>query len=744
MTSFFLLNFFTLSFRIQDDSELEASSSRGQDYGAAKFRSQENAEKIKGGRGEGCFKAEHMVFAEDYHRVKKTILDPRGPVVRHWNELFLAVAMISLFIDPLFLFLPKISPNLCVEDLKSQFKVLITFLRSLTDFFYVINMLVQFRTAYVAPSSRVIGRGELVIDPWQIAYRYLRRGFWFDLLASLPFPQVMNWMIIPYSDGSATVNFKIVLRIIPLSQYLLRFFLLYPLSSKILKDTGKMTETAWVGAAYNMMLFYIASNVSGACWYLLTIERQEACWRSVCESIENQTCVYGFFDCSTVNDTDRANWFSITNTSTLCYPTNPYYEYGIYGYGLLNNAQSEKFVKKYFFCFYWALQSLTSIGNNLATTDYVGENIFVNLVAIFGLVLLSALVGNMQRYLQSTSVRLEEWRQKRTEAEQWMMHRQIPGELRQSVRKYEQYKWVATRGVEEKTIISSLPKDLQRKINHHLCYNLIKQVLNFHLSVVLASFRFLFSVFDLHGVLASFRVLFSVLMFWRSVFAKGFLGEFYSTNRLLIQQVPLLCQMGDHMLDGICERLKPVLFTEGMFLVREGDPVKEMLFIIRGRLDSYTTNGGRQGFFNSCLLGPGNFCGEELLTWALDSPTAVLPSSTQTVKAISEVEAFALVSEDLKFVALQFRLRHSKQLLHKFRFYSHQWRTWAACYIQAAWRRYRMRKELVQCHSGDMDIFVPQPGAGLEVYAARLLTNMRMGGSNGFESGSGHDGGNEN
>lgn len=74
--------------------------------------------------------------------------------------------------------------------------------------------------------------------------------------------QVMNWMIIPYSNGSAAVNLKIVLRIIPLSQYLLRFFLLYPLSSKILKDTGKMTETAWVGAAYNMLLFYIASNVS--------------------------------------------------------------------------------------------------------------------------------------------------------------------------------------------------------------------------------------------------------------------------------------------------------------------------------------------------------------------------------------------------------------------------------------------------------------------------------------------------
>lgn len=147
------------------------------------------------------------------------------------------------------------------------------------------------------------------------------------------------------------------------------------------------------------------------------------------------------------------------------------------------------------------------------------------------------------------------------------------------------------------------------------------------------------------------------------------------------------------MLDAISERLKPALFTEGTFLVREGDPVNEMLFIIRGHLDSYTTNGGRTGFFNSCLIGPGDFCGEELLTWALDPrPVVILPSSTRTVKAIYEVEAFALRADDLMFVATQFRRLHSKQLKHKFRFYSHQWRTWAACFIQAAWRRHKKRK----------------------------------------------------
>lgn len=191
------------------------------------------------------------------------------------------------------------------------------------------------------------------------------------------------------------------------------------------------------------------------------------------------------------------------------------------------------------------------------------------------------------------------------------------------------------------------------------------------------------------------------------------------------------------MLDSICERLKPTLCTKDMILVREGDPVTEMLFIIRGHLDSYTTNGGRTGFFDTCQIGPGEFCGEELLTWALQPhPNGILPSSTRTVKAISDVEAFALVADDLKFVSSQFRRLHSKQIRHKFRFHSHQWRTWAACYIQAAWRRHKKRKELAELHEKElngsrllMDMFMngvdasgSQSESNLALYATRLKT----------------------
>ena len=69
---------------------------------------------------------------------------------------------------------------------------------------------------------------------------------------------------------------------------------------------------------------------------------------------------------------------------------------------------------------------------------------------------------NQQRYLQSATQRLEEWKIKRTDIEQWMHHKQLPPELKQSIRQYDQYKWLATRGVDEVTLLNGLPRTLER------------------------------------------------------------------------------------------------------------------------------------------------------------------------------------------------------------------------------------------------------------------------------------------
>ena len=85
-------------------------------------------------------------------------------------------------------------------------------------------------------------------------------------------------------------------------------------------------------------------------------------------------------------------------------------------------------------------------------------------------------VNYLQTYLQSITSRLEEWRLRSRDTEEWMKHRQLPQHLRERVRRFVQYKWLATRGVNEEAILTSLPVDLRRDIQRHLCLDLVKRV----------------------------------------------------------------------------------------------------------------------------------------------------------------------------------------------------------------------------------------------------------------------------
>lgn len=137
------------------------------------------------------------------------------------------------------------------------------------------------------------------------------------------------------------------------------------------------------------------------------------------------------------------------------------------------------------------------------TSTYTGEVLFSIAICVLGLILFALLIGNMQvewyvvslftllslssffawlrveflqSYLQSVAIRLEEMRVKKRDAEQWMHHRSLPPEIRHRVRKYERYRWLETRGVDEESLVQTLPKDLRRDIKRHLCLGLVKRV----------------------------------------------------------------------------------------------------------------------------------------------------------------------------------------------------------------------------------------------------------------------------
>ncbi|XP_004510078.1 cyclic nucleotide-gated ion channel 4-like isoform X2 [Cicer arietinum] len=159
-------------------------------------------------------------------------------------------------------------------------------------------------------------------------------------------------------------------------------------------------------------------------------------------------------------------------------------------------------------------------------------------------------------------------------------------------------------------------------------------------------------------------------------------------------KVPLFQHMDELVLENICDRVKSLIFTKGETIAREGDPVQRMLFVVRGHLQSSQVL--RDGVKSCCMLGPGNFSGDELLSWCLRRPFIErLPLSTSTLVTLETTEAFGLEAEDVKYVTQHFRYTFVKEKVKRSaRYYSPGWRTWAAVAIQLAWRRYRHRLTL--------------------------------------------------
>ncbi|KAL0373807.1 UNVERIFIED_CONTAM: putative cyclic nucleotide-gated ion channel 13 [Sesamum radiatum] len=305
-------------------------------------------------------------------------------------------------------------------------------------------------------------------------------------------------------------------------------------------------------------------KVFGALWYLMAIERMERCWRMACG--DHHGCKLDDLYCGVVG---RGDTSFLNSSCPLLEPDDikspADFDFGVFLDALKSHVvEQTDFTRKFFNCFWWGWRNLSSLGQNLNTNNSVGEIIFALFISITGLVLVASVISSsIQQFVQSVAGRVEEVRMKRRDIEQWMSHRMLPQDLRARIRRYEHYKWQEKRGVEEESLISNFPKDLRRDIKRHLCGTLLKRV-------------------------------------------------------------PVFEKMDEQLLDAMCSCLKPVLYTDNSFIFREGDPVDEMLFIMKGKILTITTNGGGTSFFNSVYLMAGDFCGEELLTWALD-PT-LLPA----------------------------------------------------------------------------------------------------------------------
>ncbi|KAL3724904.1 hypothetical protein ACJRO7_029988 [Eucalyptus globulus] len=163
-----------------------------------------------------------------------------------------------------------------------------------------------------------------------------------------------------------------------------------------------------------------------------------------------------------------------------------------------------------------------------------------------------------------------------------------------------------------------------------------------------------------------------------------------------VKRVRIFAVMEDHIIDAICERLRQKIYIKGSKILHPGARVEKMIFIVRGKIESR----GEDGVTSLC---EGDFCGEELLAWCLESSSVnkdgrkIRPPgnwllSNRTVTCVTNVEAFALRAEDLEEVTRIFaRFLRKPRVQGAIRYVSPYWRGLAATRIQVAWRYKKKR-----------------------------------------------------
>ncbi|TYK21168.1 cyclic nucleotide-gated ion channel 1-like isoform X2 [Cucumis melo var. makuwa] len=263
----------------------------------------------------------------------------------------------------------------------------------------------------------------------------------------------------------------------------------------------------------------------------------------------------------------------------------------IFDFGLFLKAHQSgitrinDFPAKLLYCFSWGLRALSSFGSNLTPSSHSSENIFAALITIVEILLVVYLIGN----LQSSTLRSEEKRRtmqkKDVEIDLWIDYYNF--QKKKEIKEFVRDKFEWKNDVNLKTLLDVFSSPFVEEIKKELCWDILKRVL-------------------------------------------------------------MLKEFEEEKLKEMMKDMKPMVFGEQSYIIREGEPVEQMLLFTKGMGLTFSKSTGTRTTINA--FGKGDLFGEQLLKWAAENlPVSEIPLSKCTLKAHTQMEAFALKAIDPQY-----------------------------------------------------------------------------------------------
>lgn len=537
--------------------------------------------------------------------------------LQHWRKIFVTSCVCAVLLDPLFLYIPIISQDMTCLRLDENLKKAALILRSITDLFYIMDIIIQFHRSDRGRCSGLIKKFLRISSCWT-KFKFIWTSFlptiaktiWWsyiliDMLAILPLPQVLILHFFSKMRGSRSLNTrKLIMNFFVMMQYVPRVFRIYQLCKEPKKFVNGESTAIWVKVVLNLFMYILASHVLGAIWYFFAVQRMTDCWQYACRN--KNGCYTSTFSCY-----DHGSLINITFINEIC-PIDPpnakFFDFGIFlGVFPSDISRSTNFLQKFSNCFCWGLRNLSSLGSNLQPSTDTWENFFVAFVSIMGLLLFIYLIGNLQTYMQLETTRIESHRHKLKierkrqeigqEIELWLSRSGVPKNPKEMIKLQIMEK--VPQVLEENMncgieyIISILPSELQTRIKSFSPWNRLKQVLQY---------------------------------------------------------------MDNEVLKEIREHVKPMKYTKNKIIIQEDEPLKMMLIIVDGLVSIE-----KRYCSNNTQRGAGELSGEKLLSWPSSTLFPdILPSASESVRATGDVEALVLMASDLRSIGLEFRSHFRK------------------------------------------------------------------------------------
>ncbi|KAG7973683.1 hypothetical protein I3843_06G009300 [Carya illinoinensis] len=333
----------------------------------------------------------------------------------HWDVAFLVVCIVAIAVEPIFFYLPVIKEATKCIAIDTTLKIIAICVRSFLDLI-ALGDLVARKKIYIK-SHDMMSTSDYVIN----------------ILSILPVPQVIVPIIFLDMRDYKSRHRRKVLNAVVLLQYVPRLFRVYRLwkrvnetivkkiaessknkiptkgssTNKVNAESNKnMKRFIVMKAGFNLLLYLVASNVLGAFWYFVSIQRETTCWQLACKNDIGCSKTSPSFNCGD----GFGNYTFLNDSCSLETRNTPFFDFGIFQEARQSGILASKdFFRKTIYCFWWGLRNLSSFGQNLETSSDYWENYFTILISIFGKVLFLYFIRNLQVYMQwETSKEMEE------------------------------------------------------------------------------------------------------------------------------------------------------------------------------------------------------------------------------------------------------------------------------------------------------------------------------------------------